>query len=261
MSRPGSYWEAARSGALPTDRPLAELTVELTRMLGDPDPEVREATAVATLTSWISQGVYDDLLVGLADGMAAGLASPTATVERRCGSARVLTSCLRRATQEALAPPEAVLRWSDQVLTWIATETDPSTLATGLSALRQVALSAALDGAEAVLLIEVLADRISVSERLDLADLDAVVAATVRIIDSAHLPVATVEPLIVRLGRLAATDTGPERTPENFLRALYTHLTLTQDSFTHRADLILLLVEVLREVNPGLAGRTPGAVG
>ena len=62
-----------RGPAVPSDRPLGDLTAELTRMLGDTDPETRDGTAYPTLATWVSRGVYDDLLVGLGDGMAAGL--------------------------------------------------------------------------------------------------------------------------------------------------------------------------------------------
>src|SRR3954452_8024453 len=72
---PGQYWkQVAASGlAAPQDRPLDDLTAELTRMLGDTDPEARDGTAYPTLAAWVSRGVYDDLLSGLCDGMAAGL--------------------------------------------------------------------------------------------------------------------------------------------------------------------------------------------
>ncbi len=42
-------------------------------MLGSPDPEQRDGIAYPALATWIDRGVYDDLLVGLGDGMAAGL--------------------------------------------------------------------------------------------------------------------------------------------------------------------------------------------
>ena len=70
----GSYWKQvhAEGLAVPSDRPLDDLTAELTRMLGSPDPAQRDGTAYPTLATWIDRGVYDDLLAGLGDGMAAG---------------------------------------------------------------------------------------------------------------------------------------------------------------------------------------------
>ena len=70
-----AYWEQVRSAEMkvPTDRPLADLTAELTTMLGSTDPVERDEFAYPILATWISEGVYDDLLAGLGDGMAAGL--------------------------------------------------------------------------------------------------------------------------------------------------------------------------------------------
>ncbi|HEX5770541.1 MAG TPA: DUF2785 domain-containing protein, partial [Nocardioidaceae bacterium] len=71
-----TFWEQVKANGLkvPGDRPLAELTSELTAMLGDPDPSIRDGIAYPTITTWILDGVYDELLEGLGDGMAAGLA-------------------------------------------------------------------------------------------------------------------------------------------------------------------------------------------
>ena len=58
------FWEgvAAQGHRVPSDRSLVELTTELTVMLGDTDPHVRDGLAYPTLATWIAQGVYDDLL-------------------------------------------------------------------------------------------------------------------------------------------------------------------------------------------------------
>src|SRR5689334_9365359 len=111
MAMSGSYWESVQATglAVPSDRPLDELTAELTRMLGDPDREIREGIAAPTLLAWIQRGVYDDLLVGLGDGMAAGLRvglaeAGTDTVFRRSWSAVVLTACIERDNGRPLVP-------------------------------------------------------------------------------------------------------------------------------------------------------------
>src|SRR4051794_13048681 len=99
----GSYWEQVQATglAVPTDRPLDELTAELTRMLGDPDPALRDGIAYPALTTWLDRGVYDDLLTGLGDGMALGLLVGLGevgddTVFRRSQSALVLGRCIER---------------------------------------------------------------------------------------------------------------------------------------------------------------------
>src|SRR4051794_8739481 len=125
ISGSGSYWESVQATglAVPSDRPLDELTAELTRMLGDPDPEMREHIAVPTLLTWLSRGVYDDLLAGLGDGMAAGLrvgltepgGSPDDTVFRRSWSAVVLAACVDRDIERPLVAGGKILEWGDRL--------------------------------------------------------------------------------------------------------------------------------------------------
>ncbi len=244
-------------------------------MLGDADPEVREATGVATLLSWLRQGVYDDLLGALGDGMAAGLTlgpdvAPTALSElaaegataavteaapvlRRAASARVLVACLERAESHALLPDATVLRWADQLLTWFVTDPDRRSLEAGAAAVAQIAASPHLGGAEELVLLDVVADRVLAAERICLADLDALVGAALAVLRRDQLGVEDLEPWVVRLGRAALADTGRERCAEGFLRALYTHAALARTAMAARADLVLLLVDVLREIRPTLS--------
>ena len=107
----GAYWQQVHADglAVPTDRPLDDLTAELTRMLGDPDPAKRDGTAYPTLMTWVDRGVYDDLLAGLGDGMAVGLGiglgeQGTDTVFRRSFSALVLGECIARDNRRPLLP-------------------------------------------------------------------------------------------------------------------------------------------------------------
>ena len=55
-----AYWSQVKAGglAVPDDRPLADLTTELTTMLGSPDPSMRDDLAYPTLATWVDRGVY-----------------------------------------------------------------------------------------------------------------------------------------------------------------------------------------------------------
>ena len=116
------YWSQVHASGLevPEDRPLAELTTELTTMLGSPDPHVRDGLAYPTLATWIDRGVYDDLLVGLGDGMATGLTvglgeRDTDSVFRRSFSVLVLAECIDRTNVEGLLPAAKLLEWGDRM--------------------------------------------------------------------------------------------------------------------------------------------------
>ena len=82
-----AYWNQVRSAEMtvPTDRSLPDLTAELTTMLGSTDPVERDEIAYPILATWISEGVYDDLLAGLGDGMAAGLVRGLGESRHRLG--------------------------------------------------------------------------------------------------------------------------------------------------------------------------------
>jgi len=173
----GSYWEQVRATGLlvPADRPLDDLTAELTRMLGDPDPAIRDGHAYPTLATWISRGVYDDLLIGLGDGMAAGLGvglgeTGTDTVFRRSFSALVLAECIARDNDRPLVPGGKVLEWGDRLATWLLRERDlrafvpqhgwAHAIAHGADALAILAASPHLATPELTVLLDVVADRV-----------------------------------------------------------------------------------------------------
>ena len=115
---------------VPADRPLDELTAELTRMLGSPDPAERDGTAYPTLATWIDRGVYDDLLAGLGDGMAAGLAVGLGEREHRHRLPAQLLGAgprrVHRPRQPAarLLPGGKILEWGDRIATWLLRERD-----------------------------------------------------------------------------------------------------------------------------------------
>ncbi len=69
-----AYWQTVMQDGMnvPADRSLDECTVELVEMLGHSNPRWREDLAYPLLTTWITRGVYDELLSGLGDGIAPG---------------------------------------------------------------------------------------------------------------------------------------------------------------------------------------------
>ena len=126
--RTGSRWRLP----ITVSRPIVASTTSppsSPRMLGSTDPDLRDGVAYPMLATWIERGVYDDLLAGLGDGMAAGLTiglgqNGTDTVFRRSFSALILAECIDRDNRAALVPPTKVLEWGDRVTTWFVRERD-----------------------------------------------------------------------------------------------------------------------------------------
>ena len=115
------------------DLPLADLTAELTAHAGRRRPARCATGCLPTLATWIERGVYDDLLAGLGDGMAAGLRvgigeRGTDTVFRRSFSALVLAECIARDNQRPLVPGGKVLEWGDRLATVAAPRAGPAGL-------------------------------------------------------------------------------------------------------------------------------------
>lgn len=279
------YWEQVVAGGqqVPTDRPLSETTAELTAMLGSTDPSLREDCAQALLTAWVRRGVYDDLLAGLGDGMAAGLEaglgeSGTDTVFRRSCSAAVLGECLARDNVRQLLPVDRLLVWGDRLATWYVRERDlrghvpgkgrAASAAHGADALGALAGSPALGVPELTVLLDVLADRLLLPSATVLVhgEPDRMAAATWEVLRRDLVPLRVLEPWVGRLAH-GADGTGPgEEDPfarthdvEAFLRALYVRLTVGRPApgRAHpavRSDLVLALVDALRATNPGLRG-------
>src|SRR3712207_3850651 len=179
---PGSYWKQVHASglAVPSDRPLDDLTAELTRMLGDTDPETRDGTAYPTLATWVERGVYDDLLVGLGDGMAAGLGvglgeRETDSVFRRSFSALVLGECIGRDNKRPLVAGHKVLDWGDRIATWLLRERDlrgfvpgkgwAHAVAHGADALGTLANSPHVAANELTVVLDVIADRVLLPDR------------------------------------------------------------------------------------------------
>lgn len=272
----GSYWKQVQESGLevPTDRPLDDLTAELTRMLGSPDAAVRDGLAYPTLATWIDRGVYDDLLIGLGDGIAAGLTAglgeeDTDTVFRRSFSALVLGACIARDNDRPLVPGGKVLEWGDRLATWLLRERDvrgfvpqkgwAHAVAHGADALGTLAQSPHLGRNELTVVLDVIADRVvaPVDALLTHGEPDRLAAATVQVLRRGTVPLGVVEPWINRIAAAAgprgAYDGGDPflltGNAQAFLRALHLQVALGPRPPEHRADLVLVLVECLRATN------------
>lgn len=273
----GSYWrQVAASGlTVPSDRSLPELTAELTVMLGDPDPETRDGLAYPTLTTWINRGVYDDLLPGLGDGMAAGLGvglgeRGSDTVFRRSFSARVLGSCLDRDNRRPLVPGFKVLEWGDRVMAWLLRERDvrsyvpgkgwAHTVAHGADALGTLAESPHVASPELSVILDVVAERLlmPVDQVFGSGEHDRLAAAAIRVVRRNVLSIDALEPWVARLADAAGAMSSPEdRDPflvggnaQGFLRALHLQLAVGVRPPQLRADLLLMVLDALKATNP-----------
>jgi hypothetical protein len=273
------YWHNVASTAMevPRDRPLADLTAELTTMLGSTDPVERDETAYPILATWISAGVYDDLLAGLGDGMAAGLTqglgeSGTDSVFRRSFSVLVLAECIGRDNAESLLPTGKVLEWGDRVAGWLVRERDvrgfvpgrgwAHAVAHGADAIGTLAGSSHFGLTELTVLLDVVADRVlAPSPPLTSGEPDRLAAATMAVLRRRLVPLRILEPWVARISA-GATAVGPPETdpflvtgnPEAFLRALHLQVALAPEPIDVRADLLLELVGALRVTNAAYLG-------
>jgi len=275
-----AFWDrvVAEGHKVPADRPLADLTAELTTMLGSADPYLRDGIAYPTLATWVSEGVYDDLLQGLGDGMTAGLAvgigeQGTDTVFRRSFSALVLTGCIERASAlasgRAGVPDETVLRWGDRVAGWLVRERDlrgfvpgkgwAHAVAHGADALGALADSAVMGRMELTVLLDVVADRLiaPTTARLVHGEDDRLAFATMKILRRDVVALDVLEPWVARLADhsrpVHTGDDDPYLVTGNvqaFLRALHLQLALAPRPPVARADLLLVLIEQLKRANP-----------
>ena len=276
----GLYWRQVleRGLEVPTDRPLDELTAELTRMLGSPDPVERDRTAYPALGTWIDRGVYDELLPGLGDGMAAGLEvglgeQGTDTVFRRAFSVLVLATVIERDTKEFLLPAEQVLRWGDKIVGWYLRERDlrgyvegkgwAHAIAHGADAIAALAGSRHFGVPELTVLLDVIADRLAISETPLLSgEPDRMAHAVMEVLRRDQVPLNVVEPWVRRLARMASLDGirgdgdpyAASNNAQQMLRALYLQLALAPRPPAERADLILMTVDALRATNPFTLG-------
>ena len=271
------YWDQVQAAGfeLPADRPLDDLTAELTTMLGSTRPEVRDGTAYPALATWIDRGVYDDLLMGLGDGMVAGLAVGlgevgTDTVFRRSFSALILAECLARDNDQHLLPGAKVMEWGDRIATWFLAEKDTRgfvpdkgwahAIAHGADTIGSLGNSPHLAGPEHALLLDILAERVlnqPADDPLAAGEPDRIAAAVMEILRRNTLGTDVLEPWVHRLGAAGNPFGGPvdhdpfapTAAPQALLRALFVQLSLAPEAPTVRPDLLLVVIDALRLSN------------
>jgi hypothetical protein len=271
-----AYWSQVKATglAVPDDRPLAELTTELTSMLGSPDPQMRDGLAYPTLATWIDRGVYDDLIVGLGDGMAAGLVvglgeQGTDSVFRRAFSVLVLAECIDRDNQQGLVPGAKLMEWGDRIASWYLRERDlrgfvpdkgwAHTVAHGADAIGVLARSAHFGRNELTVLLDVIGDRVLAPAEAPFThgEPDRMALATMTVLRRNVVPLAVVEPWVARLAagaeRSSVADSDPflpTANAEAFLRALHLQLAIAPAPPEIRPDLLLVVMSALRTTNP-----------
>ena len=279
LRMPSGFWQQVVADGLkvPQDRSLVEMTEDLTRMLGDPDPEIRDGIAFPTMATWIDDGVYDDLLVGLGDGMCHGLDIGLGDVEsdtvfRRSFSALILTECIDRTTKAALGGPNVVLRWGDKVMGWYSRERDlrgfvpgkgwAHAVAHGADALGALARSPVMGRLELTVILDVIADRLlAPTEAFFVAgEGDRLAFATMHLLRRDIVGIDVLEPWVARLAAGAVGRGSIDRNPylvagnvQGYLRSLHLQLALNTAASGHpavRSDLLLVLADRLRETNP-----------
>lgn len=253
----GGFWQQVLESdmGVPAERPLNDLTAELVTMLGSVDPVERDRVAYPVLAAWLSEGVYDDLLVSFGDGVAKGLTVrlgdlDSDTVFRRAFSALILAECVTRDNVAHLLPVDAVVSWADRGLTWLVRERDlrgfvpnkgwAHAVAHGADLMGALAKSGHFGATELTVLLDVIADRLvaPTAYRLTHGEDDRLAYATMAILHRDELSAALLEAWVKRIGTFAnrgrADDLGPadEWPPANmhntrsFLRALYLQLAM-----------------------------------
>lgn len=263
---------------VPDVAPLADLTAELTELLGHADPRQREDVAVPVLSTWIARGVYDDLLSGLGDGIATGLVrglgeQGTDSVFRRSCSAAILAACIERDLRNPLVPKGKVVDWGDRIVTWLLAERDlrgyvpgkgwARAVAHGADALGVFASSPHCGRPELTVVLDVIGERVTarVDDVWHAGEADRLARATVRLLRRDLLALDEVEHWAARVGEQALVVSDPRAglepaavNADSFLRALYLQLALGPEPPAVRADLVLTLVAMLRELHPDLLG-------
>ncbi len=226
------YWQAVLDAdcRVPADRSLTELTTELVSMLGDPDPQRRDGLACAVLLRWLAEGVFDDVLAALGDGISAGLRTGLGedgadTVFRRSCSARVLARAVERDNDKHLLTDDAVLRWGDRAATWYVRERDlrgavpgrggAHCLAHGAEVLGALARSRHFGTAELEVLLDVVHERLAApsAHRWQPDETDRLAYAVLTVLHRGLVHGDRVTGWVARLGQAARSGSGEPTQP------------------------------------------------
>lgn len=284
-----SYWErvVADGYRVPHGAALDDLTTDLVKMLGDGDPRVRDDIAYSVLSTWVSEGVYDELLAGLGDGLVLGLRvglgeDGSDTVLRRSFSAVGLAAVIARDNAVHTLHPTTVLTWADRSVAWFLAERDlrgwvpergwVHAVAHGADLLGTLAASRYLGSEELRVLLDVIAERLLIptEHRFAAGEDDRLAFATMSLL---HRDLVSVDELESWLDRVAVLWADPVTPGEResatrtnavaYARALHLQLLLgvagtpVQDSMAIpavnpgcRPDLLIALQRSLRSSAP-----------
>ncbi|MFC6151977.1 MULTISPECIES: DUF2785 domain-containing protein [Mumia] len=251
-----AYWRSVIDAgmAVPSDRSLNDLTLELVDMLASSDADVRDGIAFPLLATWISTGEYDGLLRGFGNGVVTGLRAGLGnqgdlTVLRRSYTALVLSEIICRDNEMQLLPAATVMGWGDQATSWLVREKDlrgwipdvgwAHALANGADLVGALARSPHFDMLELTVLLDVIADRLLIptDHVLRHGEDDRLAYAAMAVLHRGVVSPNVVEPWLARLGagtqrpRTRGSSVGEWPTPaayntSRFLRALYVQLAL-----------------------------------
>jgi hypothetical protein len=284
-----SYWErvVADGYRVPHGAALDDLTTDLVTMLGDADPRVRDDIAYSVLSTWIADGVYDELLAGLGDGLLLGLRvglgdDGTDTVLRRSFSAVCLAAVVARDNTMHTLHPTTVLTWADRSVAWFLAERDlrgwvpdrglANAVGHGADLLATLTASRHLGAEELRVLLDVIAERLLIptDHRFRAGEDDRLAFATMSLLHRECVAVDTLERWLERLAAAWTKPVGPnDREPASranavaFARALHLQLLLgvtrtpVQDASASpalnpscRPDLLIALQRSLRMSAP-----------
>jgi hypothetical protein len=201
-------------------------------------------------------------------GLEVGLGeSDTDTVFRRSWSARLMADCIARENAIQALPARQLLIWGDRVATWFVRERDlrghvdkkgPAlAISHGADAIAELASSPHFGLPELTVLLDVLADRslLPTGTRFVSGEPDRLARATIAILGRDVVPMSILEPWVARLanGAIAIDPAGSAAcrsfNTQSYLRALHLQVTLGAARPGVRSDLLLVLVEALRETN------------
>ena len=197
---------------------------------------------------------------------------------RRSFSALILAECIARDNERPLVPGGKVLEWGDRLASWLLAERDSRgfvpqkgwahAIAHGADAIGVLAASPHVGGAELIVLLEVIGERVAtpVDVPFGAGEPDRLAAATLAVLRRERVGIDTLEMWLVQLvdgARKRRRDlaTDPYRftgTLDAYLRALYLQLALGPQPPAVRADLLLLLVDALRAAESALHGTLRG---